>query len=123
MAAELGDGRRIRCGHGAKLRVAVLAGRCDLRHNQIMDHPALVPTGFVVNDKQSGDIREDINERPAVVGIGRQARAWAPAQRGTAPNVGRWPLAAFAAVGIALSLIPGMIAVKIFGSKSFVSSR
>ena len=41
----------------------------------------------------------------------------------TVPNVGRCPLAALAAVGIALSLIPGMMAVKIFGSNPVVSSR
>ncbi len=41
----------------------------------------------------------------------------------TAPSVGSWWLAAFAAVGIAWSLMPGMIAVKTFGATVDPSSR
>src|SRR5882757_325125 len=71
MTAELRDGGRIRGRHRAKLRMAVLAGRRDLGDGEVMDHPALVPAGFVVDDKESGNIREDIDERSTVLGICR----------------------------------------------------
>src|SRR5215472_2669907 len=62
-------------GDLAELRVAtpVRTRRASIRDGKIVDHPALVPAAFVVDDEQSGDIGKDINGSPRVVSVPRGA--------------------------------------------------
>ena len=61
--------------YGPELCVTVRAWRVvDRGDGQIVDHPPLVPAALVVDHEQPGDIGEDVDERPHVVGIGRQVR-------------------------------------------------
>ena len=64
----------IRRENRAELGVAVLArigiDRCD---HKVVDHPTLVPAALVVDDEQSGNIGEDVDERSGIPGIGGQA--------------------------------------------------
>ena len=43
----------------------------DRRNHEIVDHPALVPARFIVDDEEPRDVREDVDERAGVVRIGR----------------------------------------------------
>jgi hypothetical protein len=65
--------RRIGTGHGAECGVAVGPRIGDRRDDEVVDHPALVPAGLVVDDEKAGDIREDVDERSGIAGIGRQS--------------------------------------------------
>ena len=59
----------------AELCVAVGAWSIiDGGDRQVVDHPSLVPPALVVDHEQPRDVREYVDERAHVVGIGRQAR-------------------------------------------------
>src|SRR5262245_50911161 len=92
----------------------------DLRYVQIVDHPAVVLAGPVVDNEQSGNIGEDVDKRSRVSGIGRKAGLGL--QHDTNGAEGR-PQLAPVTVNCAVSLIPGMSVVKTLGSKPVVSSR
>src|SRR5262249_35553462 len=48
----------------------------DSRHPQIVNHPALVPAGLVVDYEKARDIREKINGGSNIVGTRGQACLW-----------------------------------------------
>jgi hypothetical protein len=46
-------------------------GRGDCWHRDVVDHPSLIPTAFVVDNEHWGDVSKDINEGARIVGIDR----------------------------------------------------
>jgi len=62
-------------------------GRRDGWHPQGVKHPALIPARLVVNDEETGDVREHVDERAR-----SEDRASAPASRAPLPvsEVRRW---------------------------------
>src|SRR5262245_20688390 len=70
-APQRGDGVIVGLRDCSPLRCAVGARRGDARDSDITDHPSFVPSGLVVDHKQSGEIHKDIDECSGVFRIGR----------------------------------------------------
>src|SRR6202030_1991348 len=56
----------------AELRVAVLAWRCRIGHDKIVNHPTFVPPALVVDYKQRRDVREDVQKCFRIIRVGGQ---------------------------------------------------
>src|SRR5262249_6242888 len=84
-------------------------------------HPSYQPDSLLITNRPEHSMNTSIAARGSLTSVGRPGLGSKTTR--TEPMVGNWPLAALAAVGIAPSLIPFMIAVKTLGWKWFVSSR
>ena len=66
-------GCSVSVGDRTELRMAVgRTWRRNIRHVKVVNHPAFVPATLIIDYEQSGNIGEDIDKRPRVVGIGRK---------------------------------------------------
>ena len=58
--------------NGAELRMSVHPRLAVHGSNpEVVNHPALIPPAFVIDDEQTRHVREDVNERFRIVGISR----------------------------------------------------
>jgi len=70
----------------------------QLRHYQVVKHPAFIPAGLVVDDEQPGDVvKMSMNDPTSLGSVGRPG--FGSSTTRTAPIVDSCPLAALAAVG------------------------
>jgi len=65
-------------GDGSELRVpaSIPSRRSNVRHCDVMDHPAFIPAAFVINNKQTRDVGEHVDERLWIIRISWQSRLW-----------------------------------------------
>src|SRR5258708_17378745 len=60
------------CSNFTELRVAVLAWRCGIGHDKIVNHPTFVPTALVCDYEQRRDVREDVQKCFRIIWVGGQ---------------------------------------------------
>src|SRR5207245_10149381 len=73
VAPHRSEGGRVGGRDRCELRVTVCAWLRHRRYHQIVDHPSFVPAALVVDDEESRDVGENVDEGSDVIGIGRQA--------------------------------------------------
>ena len=56
----------------SELCMAVRARRRHLWNSDVVNHPPLIPTTFIVDNEHRGDVGEDIDEGARISGIGRK---------------------------------------------------
>src|SRR5262245_36497876 len=103
---------------------AVPSGRGGAMGGTLMSliiHPSYQPDSLLITNNPEKSMKMSINARGSLGLVGNPG--FGSNVTRTAPMVGSPPFAALAAVGIAPSLIPGMVAVNTLGWKPVVSSR